>query len=142
MSNVPYSPSESTQSSGPSTGSSSGSYGPTSQSIAQDIADYNEQMNAYNQYVSQMFGGQQVNVDLLNPMAQQAVISNLESMGIRKPRMGGDLYNYLKWTETLAPGADSSVAAYLDWWKSNHSGASPAVPQPQPSGAGVYANAG
>ena len=116
MDAIPYGAGETTTSgTGSSTSTGSDSYTPTIQNISEEITTYQTEMVAYNQYVSQMFGGQQVDVDLLNPMAKQAVESNLRDMGIEKPRMGSNLYGYMQWAEK-AGGGDQSVAAYLKWW--------------------------
>jgi hypothetical protein len=110
---TPYNPIGDTDSGDGGASSSGGETptGPTKESINEQIKAYNAEMEAYNQVAGQMLGGQQVNVELLNPMARRAVESNLASIGVQKPYMGQHLYDYLKWAETQQ--GDSSVDAYL-----------------------------
>lgn len=114
---TPYNPiggdGESTSSS--DTSSRTTTRGPTKDIITKQIAEYNADMEEYNRLAGEMLGGQQVNVDLINPMARQAVIANLESVGIQKPRMGGYLYDYLQWADTQQ--GDASIDAYLRYWQ-------------------------
>lgn len=108
---------------GSSSGSSSGSSrssAPTQKTISEDIQQYEREMADYNATVAQIFG-QPVDVRDLNPMARNAVISNLEAAGIREPRMGSHLYGYVQWAQQQG-GGDTSVATYIKWWEANNPG--------------------
>jgi hypothetical protein len=112
--------------------SGGGSRGPTKDAILQQIEEYNAEMEQYNAVASQMLGGDQpVNVDLINPQARQAVIANLESIGVVRPRMGGYLYDYLQWSEMTG---NTSLDAYLTWYRQQH-------PEEESNGSGTEESA-
>lgn len=112
----PYNPIGSTGDSGSGSSTPTQS-GPSKQSISEQAMQYQADMDAYNQAASRMLG-QQVIVDQINPMARNAVIYNLESIGVEKPRMGGYLYDYMQWAEMVerGGGGDTSVDAYLNYY--------------------------
>jgi hypothetical protein len=112
----PYNPMDTGASEGTSSSStttSPASTGPTEQGIVDQITRYNEDMAAYNAAASQMLG-QEVNVDWLNPQVQQAVESNLSTLGYSKPYPGGYLGDYLQWAN--GQRGDTSIPAYLAWY--------------------------
>ena len=113
----PYSASESGDgdSSG-GTGQGDREKGPTVENISTSIREYQDEVVAYNQVLSQHFG-QSVDIDQVNPMAQQAIISNMErDYGVRPPSMGGYAQDYLEWAAAQG-GGNATVAAYVDWYK-------------------------
>ncbi len=115
---VPYNPIATTgdESSGSTGGSDSQEKGPTVENISTSIREYQDEVVAYNQVLSQHFG-QPVDIDQVNPMAQQAIISNMErDYGVRPPSMGGYAQDYLEWA-AAQQGGNASVAAYVDWYK-------------------------
>jgi hypothetical protein len=125
---TPYNPIGDTDTSGES-GTSGGTQqdkGPTQESIVQQIQQYETDMAAYNASASTMLG-QQVNVDLINPMARNAVVSNLETLGIYRPRMGGQLYDYMQWAQMKGEG-DTSISAYLSWYATQNPPTTPTTP--------------
>ena len=101
--------------------------GPSKESIAKDIQQYEADKQAYNDAASMMLG-QPVIVDQINPMARSAVESNLADMGIQKPRMSGYLYDYMQWAQAQG-GGDTSVTTYLAWWQTQNP-ETPAVETP------------
>jgi hypothetical protein len=82
--------------------------------IASQVEQYQKDQQTYNDYASQLLG-RPVVVDDLPSDERSAVNTTLKSLGIEKPRMGDELYAYVKWAE-LQGGGDTSVSSYLQWF--------------------------
>ncbi len=118
----PFVASGSPQESGPSWGDGAWQE-PSEESITESLNEYDRKRAEYNLIVSGIFE-QEVDIDQLNPMARQAVVSNIyRDYGISVPELGGHGADYIRWAEQNQEG-DMSVAAYLEWRRTSLGGIS------------------
>jgi len=140
-SKVPYNAATEGPLATPQQGSGSGQTFPVNeQTITRDIEVYQRKVAAYNAQVSASMGQPGWEIDKMNPMLRQAVISEMrDQYGLDLPQMGSAGAGYVKWAQVQAQqGAPTDIAAYLAWrdqQKVNDLGAGPVVLDPTTTAA-------
>lgn len=112
---IPYSPTE-------GTGTGEGEFGGRSTSdpaegIAQDIADYRQEVEDVDAQIKALFGPDATweAIENQNPMARDALMQHVRDAGISPPSLSRRAQAYLDWAEEQPEGGDTTIDTYLAW---------------------------